>query len=78
MTAVELARTQLGPLIESLRAIRNQLMEIQESIPPTSQETSPEDLESEPDAPTEIRALLGNAVRDRLDPLISDLITAAG
>jgi hypothetical protein len=78
MTAVELARKQLGPAIESLRAIRRQLVGIEESIPPTSQETSPEDLEGEPDAPTEIRAILGNAVRDRLDPLIRDLITAAG
>jgi hypothetical protein len=78
MTAVELARKQLGPVIESLRAIRHQLVEIQESVPPTSQETSPEDLESELDEPTEIRAILGNAVRDRLDPLIRDLITVAG
>ena len=77
MTAVELARKQLGPLIESLRAIRSQLVDIQESIPPTSQETSAEDLEGEPDAATEIRAILGNAVRDRLDPLIRDLITVA-
>jgi hypothetical protein len=77
MTAVELARKQLGPVIESLRAIRNQLVEIQESIPPTSQETSSEDLEGEPDAATEVRAILGNAVRDRLDPLIRDLITVA-
>ena len=78
MTAVELARKQLGPVIESLQAIRHQLVSIQQSIPPTSQETSAEDLESEPDAPTEIRAILGNAVRDRLDPLIRDLITVAG
>jgi hypothetical protein len=78
MTAVELARKQLGPMIESLVAIRHQLVGIQESVPPTSQETSPEDLEGEPDAPTEIRAILGNAVRDRLDPLIRDLITVAG
>ena len=74
MTAVELARKQLGPMIESLRAIRRQLVDIQESIPPTSQETSPEDLEGELDAPTEIRAILGNAVRDHLDPMIHDLI----
>ena len=78
MTAVELARKQLGPVIEGLRAIRRQLVSIQESIPPTSQETSPEDLEGEPDAPTETRAILGNAVRDRLDPLIRDLINAMG
>jgi len=78
MTAVELARNQLGPVIESLRAIRSRLVEIQESVPPTRQETSPEDLEGEPDPPTEIRAILGNAVRDRLDPLILDLITVAG
>ena len=77
MTAVERAREQLGPVIESLLAIRNQLVGIQESVPPTSQETSPEDLE-ELDAPTEIRAILGNVLRDRLDPLIRDLITAAG
>ncbi len=77
MTAV-VARKQLGPVIESLRAIRKQVVGIQESIPPTSQETSPEDLESEPDAATEIRAILGNALRDRLDPLIRDLITVAG
>ena len=78
MTAVEQARKQLGPMIESLRAIRHQLVEIQESIPPTSQETSPEDLEGEPDEPTETRAILGNAVRDRLDPLIRDLLIIAG
>ena len=78
MTAVEQARKQLGPLIERLRAIRHQLVEIQESIPPTSQETSPEDLEGEPDEPTEIRAILGNAVRDRFDPLIRDLLIIAG
>ena len=78
MTAVELARKQLGPVIESLLAIRRQLVDIQESIPPTSQETSPEDLEGDLDAPTEIRAILGNAVRDRLDPLIRDLISVAG
>ena len=77
MTAVELARKQLGPVIESLRAIRNQLTGIQESIPPTSQETSPEDLEGEPDAPTEIRAILGNVLHDRLDPMIRDLISVA-
>ncbi len=78
MTAVELARKQLGPVIESLRAIRHRLMDLQESIPPTSQETSAEDLEGEPDAATETRAILGNAVRDRLDPLIGDLISVAG
>ena len=78
MTAVELARTRLGPVIESLRTIRSRLVAIQESVPPTSQETSAEDLESEPDAATEIRAILGNVLRDRLDPLIRDLLTVAG
>jgi hypothetical protein len=78
MTAVELARKQLGPMIESLRAIRRQLVEIQESIPPTSQETSLEDLEGEPDESTEIRAIIGNVLGDRFDPLILDLLTIAG
>jgi hypothetical protein len=78
MNEVDLARRQLGPLIEGLRGIRYQLADIQASIPPTREETSPEDLEGELDAATEIRAILGNALRDRLDPLIRDLIAAAG
>jgi hypothetical protein len=78
MNEVDLARQELGPLIEGLRAIRYRLVGLQASIPPTRQETSTEDLEGELDAATEIRALLGNALHDRLDPLIRDLIAAAG
>jgi hypothetical protein len=77
MSEVDLARQELGPLIEGLRAIRYRLVGLQASIPPTRQETSPEDLEGELDAATEIRAILGNALHD-LDPLIRDLIAAAG
>jgi hypothetical protein len=78
MTEVDLARTQLARVIEELRAIRHRLAGIQASIPPTRQETSPEDLEGEPDTPTEVRAILGNVLRDRLDPMIRDLATATG
>lgn len=78
MTALALARKQLGRVSETLQAIRYQLIGIQASIPPSRQETSPEDLESDPDAPTEIRSILANAVQDSLDPLIRDLDTAAG
>ena len=78
MTEVDLARTQIARVIEELRAIRHRLAGIQAGIPPTRQETSPEDLEGEPEAPTEIRAILGNVLRDRLDPMIRDLVIAAG
>lgn len=78
MTALDLARRHIGRLSEHLRGVRYQLIGIQASIPPTRQETSPEDLESDPDAPTEIRSILANAVQDSLDPLIRDLETAAG
>jgi plasmid stability protein len=78
MTALDLARKQIGRVIETLQAIRYQLIGIQASIPPTRQETSPEDLGSDPDAPTEIRSILANAVQDSLDPLIRDLDAAAG
>jgi hypothetical protein len=77
MTALEMARRQIGRLSEHLRGVRYQLIGIQASIPPTRQETSPEDLGSDPDAPTEIRSILANAVQDSLDPLIRDLETAA-
>jgi hypothetical protein len=78
MTAVDLARTQLRRVVEDLRAIRYQLVGIQASIRPTRQELSAEDLESELDAPTEIRATLSGALHDSLDPLIRDLTAAAG
>ena len=77
MTALDLARAQIRRLIESLQGTRYQLIGIQVSIPPTPQETSPEDLGSDPDAPTEIRSILANAIQDSLDPLIRDLRTAA-
>jgi hypothetical protein len=78
MNEVDQARTQLRRVVETLQAIRSQLVGLQASIPPTGQETSREDLEGEPDAPTAIRAALANALRDRLDPLIEDLREVAG
>ncbi len=78
MNVLELARKQIRRLIEDLQGARYQLIGIQASIPPTRQETSPEDLGSDPDAPTEIRSILANAVQDSLDPLIRDLGAAAG
>jgi hypothetical protein len=78
MSTLEMEKRQIRRLLEDLRGSRYQLIGIQASIPPTRQETSPEDLESDPDAPTAVRSLLANAVRDRLDPLIRDLDAAAG
>src|SRR5581483_6169828 len=51
MTALDLARKQIGRASETLQGVRYQLIGIQASIPPTPQETSPEDLESDSDAP---------------------------
>lgn len=73
MNEVDQARTQIRRIVETLEAVRSQLLGLQAGIPPTEQETSLEDLEGEPDAPTAIRAALANALRDRLEPLIEDL-----
>ena len=78
MTALDLARQQIRRMVEDLRGDRYQLIGIQASIPPTRQETSPEDLAGDPDASTELRSILANAIQDSLDPLIRDLETAAG
>jgi hypothetical protein len=77
MSELDQAKTQLRRVVETLEAIRSQLLGLQASIPPTLQETSLEDLEGEPDAPTAIRAALANALRDRLEPLIKDLKAVA-
>jgi hypothetical protein len=77
MTALDQEKAQIRRVIDDLRGSRYQLIGIQVSIPPTPQETSPEDLGGDPDAPTEIRSILANAIQDSLDPLIRDLNTAA-
>jgi len=77
MNEVDQARTQLRRVVETLEAIRSQLLGLQASIPPTGQETSPEDLEGEPDALTALRAALAGALHDRLEPLIQELSMAA-
>ncbi|HEY0515401.1 MAG TPA: hypothetical protein VGH73_26135 [Thermoanaerobaculia bacterium] len=78
MTEIDPARAQIRRAVEDLREIRYRLLGVQASIPPTRQETSLEDLEGEPDAPTEIRAALAHALHDRLDPLIQELAAAGG
>ena len=77
MTALDLARRHIGRLSEHLRGVRYQLIGIQASIPPTRQETSPEDLGSDPDAATQVRSIVANTIQDNLDPLIRDLDMAA-
>jgi hypothetical protein len=77
MTDLDLARAQMRRVIDGLQGTRYQLIGIQASIPPTLQETSPEDLGGDADAPTELRSIIANAIQDSLDPLIRDLGTAA-
>lgn len=78
MSTLEMEKRQIRRVMDDLRGSRYQLIGIQASIPPTRQETSPEDLGSDPDAPTQVRSILANSIQDKLDPLIRDLDIAAG
>ena len=56
-----------------LIALRFRLIGVQASLPPSLQETSEDDLDRDPDPPTELRAALANGLLNCLDPLIRDL-----
>jgi hypothetical protein len=75
--AEEEVRTRLRGLAAEIRAIRERVAALRADIPSSPQETSEEDLQSEPDLPTEIRAVLGTVLSDCLDPMIADLAAAA-
>ena len=74
---IEGARKEMRAAAGDLKSIRYRLLGVQASIPPSAQETSPGDLEGEPDAETEIRSVIANGIQNCLDPLIADLLTAA-
>jgi hypothetical protein len=73
---IEDARKELRAAIEDLRSVRNRLSSVQVSIPPSAEETSGEDLKGDPDAATELRAVIGSGIQDCLDPLIQSLLAA--
>jgi hypothetical protein len=70
-------RAQIGKIVEQLITIRYQMLGVQASLPASSLEISLEDLDADPDAPTEIRTVIGNCINDSLDPLIRDLLDLA-
>lgn len=74
---IEDVRKGLRAVAGDLTAIRYRLLGMQASIPPSPLETSPGDLEGDPDAATEMRSAIGTGVHDSLEPLIRNLLTAA-
>lgn len=75
---IEEARAELLAVVTDLRAIRQRLKRVRASLPISTQESSREDLDAEPDVATEMRAVIGNGLNDSLRPLINDLLGAAG
>jgi hypothetical protein len=70
-------RAQIGKVVEQLITIRYQMRGVQTSLPASTLESSLEDLDTAPDAPTEIRTVIGNCINDSLDPMIRDLLDLA-
>jgi hypothetical protein len=75
-TAIEAARARLRVAAEAIKALRSRLFEIRESVPPSPQETSREDLDADSDVPTELRAVVSHVV-SCLETVRSDLLAAA-
>ncbi|HZF10037.1 MAG TPA: hypothetical protein VFE33_14705 [Thermoanaerobaculia bacterium] len=71
------ARTRIERAAEKLQEVLGELEAVRESIPPSPQELSDEDLPERPDVPTELRGVLATLVPDYLRPLIRALFTAA-
>jgi hypothetical protein len=74
---IEGARKQVQAAAGDLRAIRERLLAVQRSIPPSAQEVSPGDLVGEPDGETKIRTVIANGIENCLNPLIDDFDAAA-
>lgn len=78
MSDVEEARAQLREIVRELIRLLYHLLGVAAALPVTPQEASPDDLGDDPGGPAEIRAMIQNAVNDRLRPLIEDLKALAG
>jgi hypothetical protein len=64
---------EIQSVVEKLISVRHQMEGIQAKVPPGAAEISQEDCDSDPDLPTEIRAVMGTCIKDSLDPMIRDL-----
>ena len=63
----------ISNIVEKLVAVRHQMVGVEAKVPPGAAEISQEDLDADPDIPTEIRAVMGTCIKDSLDPMIRDL-----
>jgi hypothetical protein len=71
------ARARIARAAATLEETRRELEAVRESIPPSPQELSEEDLPSRLDVPTELRGVLATVVPDYLDSVIRSLFAAA-
>ena len=73
MSDIEEARAQLREIIRELIRLLYHLLGVAAALPVTPQEVSPDDFGDRLSASEEVRAVIQNAVNDRLRPMIEDL-----
>jgi hypothetical protein len=72
------ARSELARIIKELETLGYRLLGVRTSLPPVDEEDADqEDLNEDPDAPMEMRAIIGCVLKDCLYPAINDLRSAA-
>ena len=76
MIDVERAKQEIRAAVQELTATRSRLAAIQQDLPRSPQEIADDDLDDDPDIPTEIRSVIGNGLLSCLDPSIRDLLDA--
>jgi hypothetical protein len=74
---IEAARAALRVVVADLRYVRERLVTLHASIPPSPEELADADMPDELDVLTEIRMVAVIVLDDRLDPLIQTLTAAA-
>jgi len=73
----EAARAALSTVVSALEESSRRLRTIHDSLPVTPEERSRRDLDGDPAAATEMRAVIRNVLADSLQPAIEDLRAAA-
>jgi hypothetical protein len=67
------AEAQLREIADALEALRFRLLGVQASLPPSSLERDPLREVDEMDTATEIRAVVGCVLEDRIEPALQEL-----
>ncbi|MGC2238952.1 MAG: hypothetical protein WA584_22550 [Pyrinomonadaceae bacterium] len=73
MTAEATAEAQLGEIANALEAIRFRLLGVQASLPASPLERDPLRDEDEMDTASQLRALVGCVLEDRIEPALREL-----